>query len=146
MPEEGSLGSRNGPLRFDLRLPANTVSVLAARAVVRALHDFIDEEALYRLELIVSELMTNAVCHGSPDGAESVQLELVVDGAMVHGCIADSGPQFSMPSKRPVPDGTGGFGLLIADGLSDSLEISRSNVGNVVRFALPTKPRPSWVE
>ena len=132
------------PLRFDLRLPVSAIAVAAARAIVRSLQRVVDDEPLQRVELVVSELVTNAVRHGSPPGSTQIGLELVVAGGLVCGAVSDDGPCFTMPRARPVDGQVGGFGLLIVDDLTTSLRIERAGAGNVVRFtvAVGTLPDP----
>ncbi len=131
------------PLRFDLRLPASPIAVAAARAVVRAFQRLVDEDALQRVELVVSELVTNAVRHGSPPNSAEIGLELVITDGLVRGAVSDNGPQFDMPDSRPVDGQVGGFGLLIVDDLTESLVIERSGTGNIVRFIISMDLRPT---
>jgi anti-sigma regulatory factor (Ser/Thr protein kinase) len=130
------------PLRFDLRLPASPIAVAAARAVVRAFQRLVDEESLQRVELVVSELVTNAVRHGSPPGSTDIGLELVIADGLLRGVVSDNGPCFDMPNTRPADGQLGGFGLLIVDDLSESLVIDRAATGNVVRFSIAIDLRP----
>lgn len=136
----GDVASR--PLRFDLRLPASSIAVAAARAVVRAFQRLVDEDSLQRVELVVSELVTNAVRHGSPPDAREIGLELVIADGRVRGAVSDNGPHFDMPDSRPVDGQVGGFGLLIVDDLTESLVIDRASNGNIVRFSILMDLRP----
>ena len=86
-----------------------------ARAAIRSL---VHDGAGGDVELIVSELVTNAYRHsGAPE--HSIMLDLSVDDGRVRGEITDGGPGFN---AEPVPAdsrGIGGWGLYIVDNLAD---------------------------
>ncbi|HEV7888004.1 MAG TPA: ATP-binding protein, partial [Acidimicrobiales bacterium] len=88
-------------LRFSLQLPAHPVSVAAARSVVRVLQPWVEDEQLGLVELIVSELVTNAVRHGSLGTEDRVDVELAVSDQAVSGCVRDRGPAFVVPNLPP---------------------------------------------
>jgi anti-sigma regulatory factor (Ser/Thr protein kinase) len=94
-----------------------------------------------RAEIIVSELVTNAIRHGSgPDGLVAMELEVSVEtssaaGAM-SGRVSDHGPVFAPGQTAPLVDQIGGFGLHIVDRLADTWSIERTPVGNVVTFSV----------
>lgn len=149
---------REGQLRFVLQLPAHPVSASLARAVVRHLHDRFTDDQFSRAETIVSELVTNAIRHGSGTaagpglgaggaavaavagagggGAQQVALEITFADGAVHGCVRDHGPVFGLPTQPPRLDQTGGFGLHIVGQLTTQLAVSRSPGGNVVTFSI----------
>ena len=88
-----------------------------ARAAIRSLVPALDD-AEGDVELIVSELVTNAYRHaGTPE--LPIEVDLSVDGSLVRGEVTDSGPGFT---AAPVPAdrrGVGGWGLHIVESLSD---------------------------
>jgi anti-sigma regulatory factor (Ser/Thr protein kinase) len=71
------------------------------------------------LHLLVSELVTNGVEHGTPDDAG--QLELRVDAVpeRVRVEVLDAGEGFEFDPRRPEPDGETSFGLFLVDRMSD---------------------------
>lgn len=123
------------PLTVSLGLPADPVSVAAARHMVRTLDAFLPDEQLQRAELIISELVTNAVRHGSRPG-ESVRVELSTHDGQLQGCVTDNGPAFKPPARLPEEGETGGFGLHIVQQLAAAWQIHRSDAGNAVSFTL----------
>jgi anti-sigma regulatory factor (Ser/Thr protein kinase) len=66
------------------------------------------------LELVVSELVNNALLHGSGE----IRLALQLDGDRVSGHVVDAGKGFSTTRLERRVDETGGFGLGIAGRLS----------------------------
>ncbi|MCW2723422.1 MAG: ATP-binding protein [Frankiales bacterium] len=123
-------------LRFATDLPAHPVSVAVARNFVRGLRSCLDEEQLHRLELIMSEAVTNAIRYGSPQPGDRVDVELVVTPASVSGSVHDRGPAFSPPTGVPRTDQIGGFGLHIIGQLAATWALERSELGNQVTFTL----------
>jgi anti-sigma regulatory factor (Ser/Thr protein kinase) len=113
-----------------LELPATAYAPARARELVRqaALQTGVGEDDRWRVEMIVTELVTNAVRHG-PGGP--VQLAIEAGGHGVRGEVADPGPGIrrqQLMRRRPTEEG--GRGLFLVDALSDSwgLSDSRSRV------------------
>jgi serine/threonine-protein kinase RsbW len=83
----------------------------------------------------VNELLTNAVRHGGGAG----HVALWCDPATVVCEVTDRGP--GMPTEwtprtgRPAPDEPGGWGLWLADELTDSIEVTSDGTGTVVRIS-----------
>jgi anti-sigma regulatory factor (Ser/Thr protein kinase) len=97
-----------------LRLPANEDAPARARAAVRDLGAGLPEDDVWRAELIVTELVTNAVLHG-PGGP--VELDLEAGGSAVRGQVRDPGPGIDRSRRRFEREG--GRGLDLVDRLSD---------------------------
>jgi anti-sigma regulatory factor (Ser/Thr protein kinase) len=88
----------------------------------------VDDEHRWRVEMIVTELVTNAVRHG-PGGP--VELAIEAGGNGVRGEVADPGPGIrrqQLARRRATEEG--GRGLFLVDALSDSwgLSTDRSRV------------------
>jgi serine/threonine-protein kinase RsbW len=83
----------------------------------------------------VNELLTNAVRHGGGTGRVALWR---ADGAVV--CeVSDSGaglaePMSSRPA-RPAADQPGGWGLWLAEELTDSFQLTTGNGGTTVRVS-----------
>jgi anti-sigma regulatory factor (Ser/Thr protein kinase) len=99
------------------------------------------DELLGEIEIIVSELVTNAIRHGSLNVEDLIELELEATPTVVRGCVRDHGAPFSIPDAPPIDGEDGGFGLFISRKLADSLTIGRSGTGNEVWFT--ATPRAS---
>jgi anti-sigma regulatory factor (Ser/Thr protein kinase) len=79
----------------------------------------------WRAQLIVTELVTNAVVHG-PGGPVSLALD--TGGKGVRGQVADPGPGIlkkQLVSRRAVDEG--GRGLFLVDALSDGWGLSEDH-------------------
>jgi anti-sigma regulatory factor (Ser/Thr protein kinase) len=107
-----------------LVLPANAHAPTRAREAVRQATQMtgVDPDECWRAELIVTELVTNAVRHG-PGGP--VTLALVAGGKGVRGEVGDDGPGIKrneLVKRRATEEG--GRGLFLVDALSDSWGLS----------------------
>jgi anti-sigma regulatory factor (Ser/Thr protein kinase) len=116
--------------------PIGSASVAQARRFVRqALSD--RPEVLEPVELMVSELATNAVRHADSP------FEVVVDStdAQVRIEVSDDGP--GAPARRsPDPLSPSGRGLWIVDLLADQWGVTPVAGGKRVWFCLLTGARP----
>lgn len=96
-------------------LPRDVASSASARAFVRAeLRQWGAERLLDDCLLIVSELVTNAVCHGG----SALTLRLSTNGTWVYGEVFDEGEGMPRATNGDL-DATAGRGLLIVDSLAD---------------------------
>jgi anti-sigma regulatory factor (Ser/Thr protein kinase) len=112
---------------ISIELPATVYAPARAREAVReaAQHAAVCEDDRWRAELIVTELVTNAVRHG-PGGPVEIAIE--VGGACLRGEVADPGPgfpRFEVVTHRGI--GEGGRGLYLVDVLSDSWGLSEDS-------------------
>jgi anti-sigma regulatory factor (Ser/Thr protein kinase) len=108
----------------------------SARAVVdTVLLSWGLDDANWRDEtaLIVSELVTNAVCHG---GGE-ITLEIVADGPGVCVVVTDGS---AAPPRRREPDDTGGRGLIVIEALAARWQVHSHGSGKRVRVDLHPHP------
>jgi anti-sigma regulatory factor (Ser/Thr protein kinase) len=109
--------------QIGLELPANQDAPARARQAVREITGgaFPDDDR-WRAELIVTELVTNAVLHG-PGGPVVLVLDFGGDG--VRGQVADPGPGIrrqQLVRRRATEEG--GRGLFLVDALSDGWGLS----------------------
>lgn len=112
------LTRREGAL-LQARLSVSLSRVPSASGVARAavrdrFADALSRDAMADLELVVSELVSNAVEHG----CGTVRLDVDLDGYGLHGFVADGGDGFDyVPSSAGV-DSPRGRGLSIVDALA----------------------------
>ncbi len=96
------------------------------------------------LELLVSEVVTNAVRHGGSGLRDAIDVRVEVGDDTVSVSISDSGDGFA-PGTRPQPRlgrDAGGFGLLLLDRLSTRWGIEREDGGFRVWFRLTGRTAP----
>ena len=102
--------------RFPLepRVPAD------ARRLVRCLENVLDRPALDNVELLVTELVTNAIRHAGVGGAGWVAVELRVSPDLVRVEVVDPGRGFDPHTLPGAGEERGsGWGLFLVDQLSD---------------------------
>jgi two-component sensor histidine kinase len=80
----------------------------------------LDENARAKLELILSELVTNSVVHSGGDGDAALQVRLRRERERIRGEVCGNGPEFDWAPHDPDLEEPGGLGLMIVDTLSES--------------------------
>ena len=102
-----------------IRLEPGPHAIPAARQALDGLAGLVDRPVWEDLRLLVTELVTNGVRHGSERGSLGVAVRLADEVVRVE--VSDSGRGFSPPSA-PMPrgDGTGGWGLQLVDRVASS--------------------------
>lgn len=118
-------GDRDG---LELYLPPTGTSVGRARAAVDGLEALAPHpDARFAVKLLVSELVTNAVRHGSePGGPTRVRLALRIDRALVRAEVGDRGDGFDPEGvSMPGVEAESGRGLAFLDALSSRWGVSR---------------------
>jgi anti-sigma regulatory factor (Ser/Thr protein kinase) len=108
------------------RFRGGAIAVRSARNAVRErLAGELAGARLADVELLVSELATNSVRHGA-DGA-GLSLEAAVTDDCVRLCLCEPGAGFEPPGEpEPHVDGSGGYGLVLLDRLSDRWGVQRN--------------------
>ena len=104
-------------MRHVTEIDRDEVAPRRARRAVDQLHGSVDDGLLPKIQLLVSELVTNSVRHGEGD---RVQLVIDVRGERRVRCeIIDQGHGF-VPTARTRPkDEKGGWGLHLVETLSE---------------------------
>src|SRR6188472_2814595 len=98
------------PTQLTLRLTPGPEAIPAARQALDGLSGLLERTVWEDLRLLVTELVTNGVRHGSQRGP--VGVSVIVRDESVRVEVSDSGRGFSPPdAPMPHKDGTGGWGL-----------------------------------
>jgi len=90
------------------------------------------------LELIVSELVTNAVTHAAGD---KVTVALALTGSTVLVVVADRGPRTDFDVRNADDDDENGRGLFLVKALADRYDIRPAGPGTAVMACLDTPRR-----
>jgi anti-sigma regulatory factor (Ser/Thr protein kinase) len=125
------MAGTHGPTSSVLRLRAEPSAVRRARDFVQDKCAAITESARDAVVLMVSELVTNAVRHGSPP------IAVMVHGARwgVQVSVVDDHPD--RPVVRPHSlDVTGGRGMQVIDALATAWGVRLRPIGKAVWFIL----------
>lgn len=117
-----------------LRLNPGPEAVPAARKALDGLTGMLEKTVWEDCRLLVTELVTNGVRHGSARGP--LGLAVNVDDDRVRVEVSDRGRGFSPPdAPMPHADGTGGWGLQLVDRLAAQWGVDISD-GTCVWFEL----------
>jgi anti-sigma regulatory factor (Ser/Thr protein kinase) len=117
-----------------LRLSPGPEAIPAARKALDGFDGLIDRTVWEDLRLLVTELVTNGVRHGSQRGA--VEVAVALNDEKVRVEVSDAGRGFD-PPDAPMPrrDGTGGWGLQLVDRVASTWGVN-VNDGTCVWFEL----------
>jgi anti-sigma regulatory factor (Ser/Thr protein kinase) len=118
----------------ELRFPPELTTPAFARAAVAAMASELPEEVVSDIELLTTELVTNALKHATVSQSEQIIVRLVLrDGARVE--VIDPGPPFNPHPVRPLSPGcTSGWGLFIVDTLATRWGVEPEGPGKKVWF------------
>jgi anti-sigma regulatory factor (Ser/Thr protein kinase) len=125
----------------ELRLPCDATSAGQARgfAVECYQQEGVDPETVEVAQLVVSELVTNAVQHG----CSTVKVHLWVDDHAVGGNITDEGAGQPTLLQPPLTS-TGGRGLGIVAATTSAWGVRAHGEGKTVWFELPRPAAAPW--
>ena len=96
-----------------------------ARAMVRELG--LEDETRSTVELVVSELVTNAVVHGDGGRGEPLLVRLAREGDCVTGRICSQGDAFAWQREDPDLLEPGGLGLRLVDTITRAWGIEQNS-------------------
>ena len=120
-PMMGAYG--DGSVTWTVQLPADTSAAQIARQFVHEHQDHLPEDVVADAKLLVTELVSNAVRHGSPE----ICLHLRLEPPGIGIAVSDEGDLFTPQRGTAGPADTGGRGLHIVDALSSSWGISSAD-------------------
>ena len=127
--------------RLNMSFVAEPQAVPAARSALSALDGTIDEEARGRLRLLVSELLSNAVMHGSARPTDSIAMRVCVAAGKISVQVRDRGPGLAGRARtRRGELRSDGWGLFLLDQLADRWGV-RSGHGGEMWFELDATGR-----
>ena len=117
-----------------LRLSPGPEAIPAARRALDGLVGLLERPVWEDLRLLVTELVTNGVRHGSTRGPVAVAVNVEDDRVRVD--VSDYGRGFT-PPEAPMPrqDGSGGWGLQLVDRVASSWGV-KVNTTTCVWFEL----------
>ena len=105
---------------MELRLPCDVASISSARRLaIDFAGDRLSDMQLDDFALMVSEVVTNAVKHGSPEADGNIGLRLEGDQDALRVVVTDGGEDFAFDPESVEDARNGHFGLLFVDRLAD---------------------------
>jgi anti-sigma regulatory factor (Ser/Thr protein kinase) len=107
-------------LSLDVQAPA-----VARAAVANRLGDAVTTAVLAAAQLVVSELVTNGVCHSGASASETLTVRLALSAGMVRLEVEDPGSAGAVAPRQPDADGGGGRGLNLVQAMSERWGVER---------------------
>ena len=128
----------NSDVEFAVEVPSNEVAPEHVRRELRERSSgSLDPSLRHDLELLLTEVVTNAVQHGSDPDDETISVRVRTAGTSASASVTDSGDGFDPRQVGATPHHEpGGFGLLMLDRLSARWGAERSGGGFRVWFQL----------
>jgi anti-sigma regulatory factor (Ser/Thr protein kinase) len=118
-----------------LALPGQAGAAAAARTALTALNGnmhLVSEPRLRDAQLLVSELVTNALVHSGATTDEPVRIEVLATDQVIRVEVSDSGDGFDRASPDPPTTGAPhGFGLHIVRALATRWGVDRGDLTTV---------------
>ena len=112
---------------FEISLPpAPTAATEARSEVTERLAERLGKRALEDVRLLVTELITNALRHGSLNRGDRVSVRASIDDGVVRIEVTDPGRAGPVALRPPGPRG-GGYGLYLVEQLARRWGVERRN-------------------
>lgn len=115
----------DSPVRAEWRLPVDEEAPGTARRLVAdAVGLSVSDDRVEALLLLVTEIITNAVVHGSPEADGQIGLRLEREARTVRVIATDGGHHFKSSLGQKADDDQPHFGLFLVDTLADRWGVS----------------------
>jgi len=121
---------------FEVFLRGGADAPALARRAIAANDPALPPSVQDDIVLLVSELVTNAVCHGGAAADRPLQVKFRRQAGRIRVDVVDPGTGFEPPAP-PVQDASGGWGLFLVDQLAERWGVDPAPGGSRVWFELP---------
>jgi len=121
--------------RAVFQLPPRAQAVRMGRQAVRRVLTGAPTELIERVELLVSELVTNSVTHGALGPDQRVDLWVSCWPDLVRVEVVDPGAHFD-PEQTPRPGGESRWGLFLLNAMADRWGMDRLEQGKSLWFEI----------
>ena len=133
-----------------LALPRDLGTPAQGRRLLESALGSLPESVLADAQLLLTEVLSNAILHGSAGAGARLDVSVEVDESMVRVTVTDRSPQFPRPAIHPPdPLAASGWGLYLLERLAKQWGVEDApDGGSVVWFELsvgrsrPTPPTP----
>jgi anti-sigma regulatory factor (Ser/Thr protein kinase) len=112
-------------VRYEVDLARDPDSAAEARRALGEVSDHLSPRRLEDAQLLVSELVTNAIRHAGLDEAETIKLVVETGDRALRIEVCDSGRGFELSEPEPDPARPSGWGLYLVRELSDRWGVDR---------------------
>ena len=112
-------------MRYEVDLSRDPDSAAEARRALGEVSDHLSPRRLEDAQLLVSELVTNAIRHAGLDEADTIKLVVETGDRALRIEVCDSGRGFELTEPEPDPARPSGWGLYLVRELSDRWGVDR---------------------
>jgi len=124
--------SYEDPASFRLSLAAYPGAPREARRALEGLGSDLDKDLAERVDLVVSELVTNSLKYADLSESERIELSVSLRPALLRIEVTDQGDGFEPQALRPGRENeVGGWGLWVVDQMADRWGVDFSHSTNV---------------
>ena len=128
-------GAHDELAHLHLQLRSAPEAAGEGRHALDRLEGLLNQDQLAELRLLVTELLTNSIRHGTRPG-DWITLDVDIYANAVRVAVTDRGPGFQRrPDPEPNRDRPGGWGLCLVDRLADRWGVN-SGAGTSVWFEI----------
>ena len=113
-------------MRFEVDLARDPDSPAEARRALGEVSDHLSPRRLEDAQLLVSELVTNAIRHAGLHDDDRIKLVVVAGDRALRIEVCDPGRGFELTEPNPDPTRPSGWGLYLVRELSDRWGVDRS--------------------
>ena len=128
------------PLSLITTQTVAAIGGMVGAELARRLAGAVDSTAVQTAMLLVSEVVTNAVTHGTLSGSGTLDVEVDVCGDRFWIGVSNSGPAFDHVPVLPAADDTNGRGLFVVDALARDWGTGHARGTTSVWFELDSRP------
>lgn len=113
-------------MRYEVELARDPDSPAEARRALGEVSDHLSPRRLEDAQLLVSELVTNAIRHAGLDDGDLIKLIVVAGERALRIEVCDPGHGFDVTEPDPDPARPSGWGLYLVRELSDRWGVEQS--------------------
>jgi anti-sigma regulatory factor (Ser/Thr protein kinase) len=125
---------------IELRLPPEPIAPTLARAALATLGSDVPGPVISDVQLLTTEVVSNAVRHASLMPSQEIVLRVVINGS-IRVEVLDEGPPFQAGPRGTDGPGQNGWGLFLLDALATSWGVDQEGIGKKVWFEVGTVGR-----
>ncbi len=118
-------------MRYEVDLARDPDSAAEARRALGEVSDHLTPRRLEDAQLLVSELVTNALRHAGLEEADTIKLVVETGDRALRIEVCDTGPGFELSEPAPDPTRPSGWGLYLVRELSDRWGVEQAGLTRV---------------
>jgi anti-sigma regulatory factor (Ser/Thr protein kinase) len=118
-------------MRYEVDLARDPDSAAEARRALGEVSDHLTPRRLEDAQLLVSELVTNAIRHAGLEEADTIKLVVETGDRALRIEVCDTGSGFELSEPAPDPTRPSGWGLYLVRELSDRWGVEQAGLTRV---------------